>query len=269
MLSVYWYTFTMSNTRVAVVLSGAGGVTKTTTSVSVAMCSALAGYKTLLVDLDPRASSTSWAGSGIEFAGGVAALMSNNTQAGKIVELAQTSLWNSNLDILAGSRDLELREKNPDDDIELRLSMALNSSDWDHVVIDCPNRSGNVLLRSALIPAESVVYASDCTADGLEGVISAKESVDRFMQGQKMRGVSQEIRQAGAVVSKYHVGAVEWETEGIVVEQLKELVGLCGPILPFKPFVQKARMGGIWYGDYRKGFDLMEGYKKTMEGIFS
>lgn len=269
MLSVYWYTYNMSIPRVAVVLSGAGGVTKTTTSVSLAMCSAMAGYSTLLVDLDPRASSTSWAGSGLEFAGGVANLMGHHSPHRIISDLVQVSEWNKNLHVLAGSRDLEIREKNPDDDIELRLTMALQDSQWDHVVIDCPNRSGNVLLRSALIPAETVVYASDCTADGFEGVVSAKESVDRFLQGQRLRGVNQEIRQLGAVVSKYHAGAVEWETEGMVVDQLRESVGLCGPILPFKPFVQKARMGGVWFGDYRKGQELMEGYKQTMEGIFS
>lgn len=259
----------MSIPRVAVVVSGAGGVTKTTTSVSLAMCSALAGKRTLLIDLDPRGISTEWAGNGLEFTGSAANLMGHHSPHRAILDLVETSEWNENLHILAGSNDLELREKNPEDDIELSLTMALQDAPWDHVVIDCPNRSGNVLLRSALIPAETVVYASDCTQDGYSGVISAKESVERFLRGQLLRGVNQSINQPGAIVSKYHYGAMEWETEGTVVERLKEEVGLCGPILPFKPFVQKARMGGVWFGDYRKGQDLMEGYKQTMERIFS
>lgn len=259
----------MTLPRVMVTLSGAGGVTKTTTASSVAMCSADAGYRTLLIDLDPRASSTSWVGSGLEFSGGVARIMTSSTPRRDIEAYALTSEWHPKLDVLAGSRDLEIREKNPEDDIELRLTMALQDSPWDHVVIDCPNRSGNVLLRSALIPAETVVYASDCTADGYEGVVSAQESVERFLKGQRLRGIQQTINQPGSVVSKYHAGAVEWKTEGKVVDQLRELTGLCGPILPFKPFVQKARMGGVWFGRYPKGKELMEGYQQTMREIFS
>lgn len=253
---------------VAVVLSGAGGVTKTTTSVSLAMCSASAGHKTLLVDLDPRGAATEWAGTGVEFTGGIADLMGHRDPERIIEDLVQVSDWNENLSILAGDRRLELKEKNPVDDAELSLATALDSSDWDRVVIDCPNRSGGVLLRSALIPASAVVYAADPTKDGYSGVVSAKESVDSFLRGQKLRGIEHTLSRPGVIVSKYHTGAVEWELEGRNVEKLKELVGVCA-LLPFQPFVQKSREAGVWFGDYRKGQQIKELYAETTERIFS
>ncbi|MDZ7931266.1 MAG: ParA family protein, partial [Rhodococcus sp. (in: high G+C Gram-positive bacteria)] len=49
--------------KVIMVYSEAGGVTKTTTAVSLAMVSAAAGNSTTLIDLDPRGAATKWVGS--------------------------------------------------------------------------------------------------------------------------------------------------------------------------------------------------------------
>lgn len=46
--------------QTVMVYSESGGVSKTTTAVSIAMIAAERALRTLLVDLDPRAASTKW-----------------------------------------------------------------------------------------------------------------------------------------------------------------------------------------------------------------
>ena len=46
--------------QVIAVYSEAGGVSKTTTAVSLAMSAALMGKRVVVIDLDPRAAATKW-----------------------------------------------------------------------------------------------------------------------------------------------------------------------------------------------------------------
>lgn len=104
------------------VYSESGGVSKTTTAVSLAMVAAESGRNVLLIDLDPRAATTKWTNvkpreDGLD----VGAILADEDPEGWADELAVTSHWTPNLRVLPSSRSVSNREKDSSDHLEIRL----------------------------------------------------------------------------------------------------------------------------------------------------
>ena len=71
-----------------------GGVGKTTTAVNVGACIAEAGYRTLLVDVDPQANATVGLGLPRTLVPGLYEVLTGVSTAGEaLVETAISSLW--------------------------------------------------------------------------------------------------------------------------------------------------------------------------------
>ena len=163
--------------RVIVIANQKGGVGKTTTAVNVAACMAAAGYRTLLIDLDPQGNATSGLG------------------------LAKNDLENTIYDALMDSRSLNdvmaptLMEKlkivpaNKDlvgaaielvdaagREFRLRKQIDPVKNDFDYLFIDCPPSLG-LLTLNGLVAADSVMITLQCEYYALEGLSELLQTI--------------------------------------------------------------------------------------------
>jgi chromosome partitioning protein len=178
--------------RVICVCNQKGGVGKTTTSVNLASCLALADKKCLLIDMDPQANASS--GVGIRIASGspsVYSFLIMNDLAKNVIRTSQIEL----LDVIPSSQDLTGAE------VELvsmsgrerLLSSSLNMirNLYDYVIVDCPPSLGFLTLN-ALVAADSVLIPVQCEYYALEGVGNLLKTIHRirlaFNPGLKIEG---------------------------------------------------------------------------------
>lgn len=255
--------------NVIMVYSEAGGVTKTTTAVSLAMVSAAAGTPTTLIDLDPRGAATKWVGSyPDEQWKHVGAVLADSNPEGWAEDLAIPTEWSDNLRILPSARSLSNREKDYEDHAELRLAAALEGHTSEVVIIDCPNRQGGLLTQNALAASSLVVYAATANQDGLDGVEGARESVQKFRASRERIGATLNLQEAGIVV-----GAVKETVMTKVSTKALELLQETGlqlsPIIPNRTIVDQSRMTGEWYGKFDKGAPVLSAYQQIFSSIIN
>ncbi|MBC7287878.1 MAG: ParA family protein [Armatimonadetes bacterium] len=161
--------------RVLAVVNQKGGVGKTTTCINLAACSALAGWTTLVVDLDPQGNATS--GLGIDRSSVEASVYDllvpasgcNGTKLRDIMKPAALP----GLYVLPATIDLAAADLVLANAIarELRLRSALQGQidDIHLVLIDTPPSLG-LLTVNALAAAEGILVPVQCEYYALEGL---------------------------------------------------------------------------------------------------
>lgn len=249
------------------VYSESGGVTKTATAASLARTAAGEGMKTLLIDLDPRGATTKWLGVAPKESGlHVGAIIADEDPEGWAGELMVQSSWHKNLHVIPSDRALSLREADKADHAEIRLKRSLTGVDVDLVVIDCPNRQGGLLTLSALTVSDKVVYASTPTGDGYDGVLGARQSVQRFQQARQLMGAPANIVEAGIVLGGVQETVMSRMTK-TTIDNLRATGLLLTPLIPHRTIVQEVRETQEWYGDYRKGQPVAAAYQAILKEI--
>lgn len=145
-----------------------GGVGKTSTAINLSASVAAAEYRTLLIDIDPQANSTSGLGAEKDKVSIYDVLMGLDT-----VENAIQSTYMPFLDILPSTIDLvgaEVELVNIENREHQLTEPLKNLRDkYDYIFIDCAPSLG-LLTLNALTAADSVIIPVQCEYFALEGL---------------------------------------------------------------------------------------------------
>ena len=170
-----------------------GGVGKTTTVINLAASVALAGVKTLVIDLDPQANATS--GLGAEKAAidtSVYAVLTGQKRLGEVVvptQIENLSLAPSGIDLVGSEIELATLENR---ERRLKDALAELGDAYPFVFLDCPPSLGMITLN-ALVASNAFLIPIQCEYYALEGLTQLVRTIDfvkdRFNADLNLEGI--------------------------------------------------------------------------------
>lgn len=163
--------------RIVCVANQKGGVGKTTTAVNLAAGLALAGKRTLLVDMDPQCNATGAVGQAPSESHPIV----GDDDLGRF--LVETDL--ENLSLLPGCRSFhdvdQLARSEGSEAQRLKLHLDESLKRFDYVLLDCPPSVGT-LTQAALAASTEVLMPIQCEYFAMEGLTQMIHVIRRVMQ---------------------------------------------------------------------------------------
>ncbi len=201
--------------KTIVIANQKGGVGKTTTAINLSSSIAAAEFKTLLIDIDPQANSTSGIG-----------IVDNEFSVYQVligespVEKCIVSTYMPFLDILPSNINLVGAEVEmvSMENREYLLKKALEpiKNNYDFIMIDCPPSLG-LLTLNALTASDSVLIPVQCEYFALEGLGQLLNTINIVK-----KGLNEELTIEGVVLTMYDT---RLRLSHQVVEEVKKYFG--------------------------------------------
>ena len=210
--------------KIIAIANQKGGVGKTTTAINLAASLAVLEHKTLLIDADPQANSTSGVGfDPKEIEGSIYECIIDNVNPKDIIKETETPnlfLLPAQIDLVGAEIEiinLPQREK--------MMSNALSSikDEYDYIIIDCSPSLGLITVN-ALTAADSVIIPVQCQYFALEGLGKLLNTIkivqSRFNPELDIEGILLTMFDSRTRISKQVVSEVKTHFQSMVFDTI-------------------------------------------------